>query len=260
MAIIQDGMELLGKKQLQTLAKIIHVPVDRIKLARDRICTLNPKPAQGYSTGEMTQYIVPDAVVVKFKDYFEILLNDYSCPSFHISKEYMQMLKTELTAEVKDYLSKKIEQAEQIQKCIIKRNSTLINLVNCIVKEQQDFFQKGEMYLRPFRMSEAAKLLSMHESTISRAIKNKYLQCCWGTYPFSYFFPKGLQNADEEAVASLHVKEELRKMMEKEDKKHPLSDQQMADLFAKRGTKISRRTVAKYREELGFANCRERKE
>lgn len=90
LAIIQDGMELLGKKQLQTLAKIIHVPVDRIKLARDRICTLNPKPAQGYSTGEMTQYIVPDAVVVKFKDYFEILLNDYSCPSFHISKEYMQ--------------------------------------------------------------------------------------------------------------------------------------------------------------------------
>ena len=120
LAIIQDGMELLGKKQLQTLAKIIHVPVDRIKLARDRICTLNPKPAQGYSTGEMTQYIVPDAVVVKFKDYFEILLNDYSCPSFHISKEYMQMLKTEPTAEVKDYLSKKIEQAEQIQKCIIK--------------------------------------------------------------------------------------------------------------------------------------------
>ena len=112
LAIIQDGMELLGKKQLQTLAKIIHVPVDRIKLARDRICTLNPKPAQGYSTGEMTQYIVPDAVVVKFKDYFEILLNDYSCPSFHISKEYMQMLKTEPTAEVKDYLSKKIEQAE----------------------------------------------------------------------------------------------------------------------------------------------------
>ena len=127
----------------------------------------------------------------------------------------------------------------------------MMNLVNCIVKEQQEFFQKGEMYLRPFRMSEAAKLLSMHESTISRAIKNKYLQCCWGTYPFSYFFPKGLQNADEEAVASLHVKE---------DKKHPLSDQQMADLFAKRGTKISRRTVAKYREELGFANCRERKE
>ena len=97
LAIIQNGMELLGKKQLQTLAKIIHVPVDRIKLARDRICTLNPKPAQGYSTGEMTQYIVPDAVVVKFKDYFEILLNDYSCPSFHISKEYMQMLKTEPT-------------------------------------------------------------------------------------------------------------------------------------------------------------------
>lgn len=260
LAIIQDGMELLGKKQLQTLAKIIHVPVDRIKLARDRICTLNPKPAQGYSTGEMTQYIVPDAVVVKFKDYFEILLNDYSCPSFHISKEYMQMLKTEPTAEVKDYLSKKIEQAEQIQKCIIKRNSTLMNLVNCIVKEQQDFFRKGELYLRPFRMSEAAELLSVHESTISRAIKNKYLQCCWGTYPLGYFFPKGLQNTDEESVASLHVKEELRKMMEEENKKHPLSDQQMADLFAKRGTKISRRTVAKYREELGFANCRERKE
>ena len=109
-------------------------------------------------------------------------------------------------------------------------------------------------------MSEAAELLSVHESTISRAIKNKYLQCCWGTYPLGYFFPKGLQNTDEESVASLHVKEELRKMMEEENKKYPLSDQQMADLFAKRGTKISRRTVAKYREELGFANCRERKE
>ena len=133
---------------------------------------------------------MPDAVVVKFKDHFEILLNDYSCPSFHISKEYMQMLKTELIAEVKDYLSKKIEQAEQIQKCIVKRNSTLINLVNCIVKEQQDFFQKGEMYLRPFRMSEAAKLLSMHESTISRAIKNKYLQCCWGTIRLAIFSRK----------------------------------------------------------------------
>ncbi len=259
--IVSGYMELLGKNQLQAIAKALKVPVTEVAQAAGRIRELNPRPAQGFDNGDLMRYVIPDITVVKFRDGFEILLNDYTCPTLHINKEYLGMLKSGCDQEVKEYLSAKIRQAEELQECIVRRSSTLLALARCIVDVQQDFFIRGEGFVKPFRLADAAERIGCHESTVSRALKDKHLQCCWGVYPLSYFFPKGVsqQGQGEEAIASLRIKQALVAIIEEEDKQRPYSDSRLSELLNGQGMDISRRTVAKYREEMNIANCRGRK-
>lgn len=263
--IVKQYLPLVGKNQLNTIASKTGVSISFVKKACDTIKSLNPKPASGYNTGEMTQYIVPDVTIVKFKNRFEILINNYSYPTVHINTSYMRMLKSTDSSEVQEYLLNKVNQVKHLQEYIGKRNTTLLNLSRCIVDAQIDFFLYGKKALKPFRMSEAAKILEVHESTISRAVKSKYLQCCWGLYPLSYFFQKGFSDSHTSenvnaGVATVHIKEELKRIIDTEDKKKPYSDQKIATLLEQRGMQISRRTVAKYRESLGIPSGTGRKE
>lgn len=259
--IVRQYMELLGKNQLHVIAKKMQAPIERIKEACETIRSLNPRPAQGYDSGERSRYIVPDITIVKLDDRFEILLNDYAYPALHINKEYLQMLRSDCGDEVKEYLHQKVSQVRQVQDCIVRRGSTLLNLARCIVEVQKGFFLFGEQSIRPFRLKDAAQKLDVHESTVSRAIKDKYLQCCWGTYPLSFFFSKGVrQEEEQEAVATFSIKNELRQLIGEEDKKKPYNDQKLSELLTERGFEISRRTVAKYRESMGIPNSRGRRE
>ncbi len=155
--IVSGYMELLGKNQLQAIAKALKVPVTEVAQAAGRIRELNPRPAQGFDNGDLMRYVIPDITVVKFRDGFEILLNDYTCPTLHINKEYLGMLKSGCDQEVKEYLSAKIRQAEELQECIVRRSSTLLALARCIVDVQQDFFIRGEGFVKPFRLADAAE-------------------------------------------------------------------------------------------------------
>ncbi len=259
--IVANYMELLGKNQLQAIARILKVPLAEAVQAAGRIRELNPRPAQGFDNGDLMRYVMPDITVVKFRDGFEILLNDYTCPTLHINKEYMGMLKSECDQEVREYLSAKIRQAEELQACISRRSSTLLALAKCIVDVQKDFFIYGEKSVKPFRMTDAAERIGCHESTVSRALKDKYLQCCWGVYPLHYFFQKGLgqQGQGAEGIASLQIKQAMAEIIEGENKQEPYSDSSICELLKEQGVDISRRTVAKYREEMNIANCRGRK-
>lgn len=258
--IVEEYLDILGKNQLHIIAKNLKVSTERIKEAQERIQSLNPKPAQGFDNGELFRYIEPDITIVKFQDYFEILLNNYSYPTLHVNKDYLNMMKSDCEKEVKDYLFDKVKQAEQVQDCIARRNSTLLELAKCILDAQKEFFLYGENSIRPFKLREAAQRMGLHESTVSRAVKDKYLQCCWGVYPLSYFFSRGIsQNEEEVSVATIRVKQELQKLIEQEDKKHPRSDQKLADLLREQGIDISRRTVTKYREAMKIPNGRIRK-
>lgn len=259
-AIITEYMDLLGKNQLHVIAKRMKLPLSRIKEALIRIRSLNPRPAQGFDTGEMLRYIVPDITVVKFEDRFEILINNYSYPSIRMNKDYLKMLKDNPSDEVRDYLMGKVNQIRQLQEHIEKRGSTLLALAQCLLREQTDFFRLGEKYLRPLRMKEAAEQIGVHESTVSRAVKDKYLQCCWGIYPLSFFFARSVSQSGDDNVAVHHIKEELRRIISEEDKKHPLSDDKIASLLKERGMPISRRTVVKYRESMQIPNYRGRRE
>ena len=259
--IVKEYLELLGRNQLAQIARALHCDISRVAKAAERIRALNPRPAQGFDNGELMRYVVPDVTVVKLEDRFEILLNNYTCPTIHVNKDYLSMLKSADDPEVKDYLLKKINQAEEVRDYISKRGSTLLRLVEVIVAVQKHFFMTGENSLRPLRMHEAAQMLECHESTVSRALNDKYLQCCWGVYPLSFFFPKGIGGQEDgDSLSVMKVKDMLLEEIKNEDKKSPLSDQKIADNLNARGVEISRRTVAKYREEMNIPNGRGRKQ
>ena len=259
-AIIADYFEMLGRNKLPAIAEAIGVPLDRVILALERIRMLSPYPAQGFDTGEALRYITPDITIVKFEDRFEILLNNYSYPEIHVNPYYLKLMRTSTDKEVKDYLNDKFRQIEQTQAYISRRNSTLLELAQCILDVQRDFFIHGEKEIRPFRMKDAAERLGVHESTISRAVRDKYLQCPWGLYPLSYFFSSSVsQDGIKEQIATRKIKCVLKKLIEEEDTRRPLSDQKLCELLQEKGLPISRRTVAKYREEMGIGSTRERK-
>ena len=254
--ILHNYLTYVAKNQLKELSKLLNLPLDQVVQAVKNIKNLNPKPAQGFSSREHLKYLYPDITIVKFKDYFEILLDGDSHFTANINSYYVEMMNQENTDEVNNYLNEKYRQAKWILQCISSRRETLLNITKALTQRQQDFFEKGPGYLRPLKLSDVAEELGIHESTVSRGIRDKYIQCSWGIYPMSYFFSRGILS--EETPDK--IKSCIRKWIKNEDKKKPFSDQKIADLFKQQGIPISRRTVAKYRTQMGIRDAAGRKE
>ena len=160
---------------------------------------------------------------------------------------------------MKEYLNDKLKQARWVVRSVEQRRSTLMNVARCVVDRQERFFRQGPGHLRPLLLTDVAQELEVHESTVSRALKDKYLQCAHGVFPMGYFFSRGLGGAGEEGVSPDRAKTRLRALIDGEDKKKPLSDQKLAERLAAEGVPLSRRTVAKYRDELGIPSTAGRK-
>lgn len=254
--ILHNYLTYVAKNQLKELSKLLNLPLDQVVQAVKNIKNLNPKPAQGFSSREHLKYLYPDITIVKFKDYFEILLDGDSHFTANINSYYVEMMNQENTDEANNYLNEKYRQAKWILQCISSRRGTLLNITKALTQRQQDFFEKGPGYLRPLKLSDVAEELGIHESTVSRGIRDKYIQCSWGIYPMSYFFSRGILS--EETPDK--IKSCIRKWIKNEDKKKPFSDQKIADLFKQQGIPISRRTVAKYRTQMGIRDAAGRKE
>ena len=254
--ILHNYLTYVAKNQLKELSKLLNLPLDQVVQAVKNIKNLNPKPAQDFSSREHLKYLYPDITIVKFKDYFEILLDGDSHFTANINSYYVEMMNQENTDEVNNYLNEKYRQAKWILQCISSRRGTLLNITKALTQRQQDFFEKGPGYLRPLKLSDVAEELGIHESTVSRGIRDKYIQCSWGIYPMSYFFSRGILS--EETPDK--IKSCIRKWIKNEDKQKPFSDQKIADLFKQQGIPISRRTVAKYRTQMGIRDAAGRKE
>ena len=254
--ILHNYLTYVAKNQLKELSKLLNLSLDQVVQAVKNIKNLNPKPAQGFSSREHLKYLYPDITIVKFKDYFEILLDGDSHFTANINSYYVEMMNQENTDEVNNYLNEKYRQAKWILQCISSRRGTLLNITKALTQRQQDFFEKGPGYLRPLKLSDVAEELGIHESTVSRGIRDKYIQCSWGIYPMSYFFSRGILS--EETPDK--IKSCIRKWIKNEDKQKPFSDQKIADLFKQQGIPISRRTVAKYRTQMGIRDAAGRKE
>ena len=254
--VLHNYLTYVAKNQLKELSKLLNLPLDQVVQAVKNIKNLNPKPAQGFSSREHLKYLYPDITIVKFKDYFEILLDGDSHFTANINSYYVEMMNQENTDEVNNYLNEKYRQAKWILQCISSRRGTLLNITKALTQRQQDFFEKGPGYLRPLKLSDVAEELGIHESTVSRGIRDKYIQCSWGIYPMSYFFSRGILS--EETPDK--IKSCIRKWIKNEDKQKPFSDQKIADLFKQQGIPISRRTVAKYRTQMGIRDAAGRKE
>ncbi|MBE6009189.1 MAG: RNA polymerase factor sigma-54 [Lachnospiraceae bacterium] len=261
-AIILFYLDEVAKNHLPQIAKKMKISVDEVLDACEEIRSFNPKPGNAFSDRERLRYISPDAVVVLVDDHFEILINEYQYPKFTISSFYQDMAKTVEDAETKKYLKEKIAQAQNIAGSIEQRNSTLSKVLNVLVEKQQDFFLKGPGNKRPMRLIDIAEATDLHESTISRTLRSKYLQCHWGVFPLNYFLTSvaatNKQSGEEQTPE--YIKSKMQEVIDNEDKKKPLSDEAISKCLKEMEIPISRRTVNKYRQEMGIPDKSGRKE
>lgn len=258
--IVNHYLEELGKNKLNVIAKELKLSVDEVKKLYNMIKSLNPHPGSSYNSVQQTRYITADIIVVKFKDYYEVLLNDFAYPRISISKFYKNTFSYTSDAQTKEYIHKKIDQASWIMKCIEQRNNTILNVVKSIVEIQKSFFDKGPGHLVPLVLTDIADKLSIHESTVSRAVHDKYLQCSWGIFELKYFFSTGVSTTSADDTTAENIKIAMKDLIEHEDKKKPYSDQKITNLLHEKGIRLSRRTVAKYRDEMGIPAASLRKE
>ena len=264
--IARDYLDPLSKRRYGLIAKSLGVCQEEVRTACDLIRTLNPRPGGGFAARENLVYINPDLFVVNFPDHFELLTNDYFFPDLNISGYYCRMLKSTEDNEVKDYLMGKVRQAKWVVHSIEQRRSTLLRCAECILELQEEFFRRGPGHLKPMCLADIAQKVGVHESTVSRTVRDKYLQCASGVYPLSYFFSRSLgapaarPGTEENTSSPDFAKALLKKLIGGEDKHKPLSDQKLCERMAREGCELSRRTVAKYRDELGIPSTTGRKQ
>ena len=262
-AIARDHLEALSKNRYGLIAKALGVTQEEVYAACEVIRSLNPRPGSGFAARENLTYINPDIFVVNFPDHFEILTNDYFFPSLNVSSYYCRMLKDSEDSEVKEYLMGKVRQAKWVVRSIEQRRSTLMECAKCILDKQEPFFRKGPGHLVPLSLADIAACVGVHESTVSRAVKDKYIQCSMGVYPLSYFFSRGLgagASGGCDCSSPDAAKALLKKLIAGEDRRKPLSDQKLCDMMNAQGCALSRRTVAKYRDELNIPSTTGRKQ
>jgi RNA polymerase sigma-54 factor len=258
--IAEGYLDALGKSHFHQIAKALGVSQEEVRAACDEIRSLNPRPGSGFATGETMPYIDPDVIVASFGDHFELFINDRGLPSIKLSSYYSSLLKQTDEANVKDYLSDKLRQAKWVVRCIEQRRKTLRSCAEVILQRQERFFEQGAGHLVPMTLADVAGEIGVHESTVSRAIREKYVQCANGIFPLSYFFTRGLGAGAGEGISTDSAKALLRRLVEEEDKKKPLSDQTICTMMGKEGVALSRRTVAKYRDELNIPSATGRKQ
>ncbi len=259
-SLVDRYLEMLGKNKLDFIAKELNISMDEVKRITSMVKSLNPRPGNICSTIRSTRYVTPDVVVVKFKDYYEVLINDFSYPKIKISSYYKNTLLHTTDKNAKDYIINKMKQASWIMKCLEQRNTTLSRVAKAIVDIQKKFFDMGPGYLVPMILKDIAEKLEVHESTVSRAVNDKYLQCSWGIYEMKYFFSTGLCTKAQDDTTSENIKLLIKQLVDDENKMKPYSDQKLTNILKERGVQISRRTVAKYRGDLKIPNASRRKE
>ena len=234
---------------------------EEIKEALLFLRSLEAHPGALYSKN-FTQHIIPDLIVTKINKELEIFNNEEYLSQIQINASYQTLLKkTKPESQERAYLKKKYSTAKELLFHIARRKKTLLGIGERILVYQKEFFLKGNQYLRPLVLREIASDLNIHESTVSRSIVNKYLQCEWGYFKLKYFFSAKLQsiNTQKKDISSRSVKERIKQLISKESPSHILSDEAIVSILEKEDIKIARRTVAKYRKQLGLASPRQRK-
>lgn len=255
--MIDCFLEMLGENKYELIAKELHINAQKAQEYGDIIKTLNPIPSSGFFTGEKVEYIVPDIYVKKIDEKYHILMNDAYLPRLLINKGYQQILQNETDLNAAAYLKERLNKAVFFLQNIERRKNTIYRIVESILEIQREYFEYGKQYLKPMTMKDVASILHLNESTISRAVKNKYISTHRGTVRMKDLFTSEfLNNGDH---TSTLVKNTIKEMIDGEDKKNPLSDQSVCDLLKSRNIHISRRTVAKYREEIGIKSTKARK-
>ncbi len=258
--VINEHLEDLAGSRFNVIAKDMGISPKEVQQMSDIIRTLEPKPGRLFASQMDTKYIVPDVIVERVDDEYTVTVNDNSTPRLMVSSYYQKLLhQAEEDDKLSQYLSDRVNSALWLIKSIEQRKQTIYNVVSAVVKYQKEFLDKGSKYLKTLTLKDIAEEVGIHESTVSRSINGKYLQCPRGVFEIKYFFSAGVSGSHGEGISSNSIKEFIKEIVESEDVKSPYSDQDMVELLKEKGISISRRTVAKYRDELNILSSSKRR-
>ncbi len=258
--LVKDAFPDLIAHRWNDLGRRFGVEPAAVQAAADQLARLDPKPGLKYSSGG-DGYVIPDLVVDKVDGQYRVFLNDTGVPRLRLSRSYQALArdKKKFTPEHREFIASRMNSANWLIQAIEQRRQTMLKVMNFIVDRQRDFFEKGIEYLKPLTLREVAEVINMHESTVSRVTNEKFVQTPRGVLPLKFFFSSALSTASGEDASARSIRAKLQKMVGEESPSNPLTDQQIVHLFQEQGIKIARRTVAKYRDQLGILPARMRK-
>jgi RNA polymerase sigma-54 factor len=257
--IVDRHLQLLQKRDVKDLARAASVTVTEAHAGIEFIRTLDPRPGRLYNR-EQTRLIEPDVAFIKQGGEWVVAMNEEDMPSLRLSQRYRRMLVSKTTErEVKDYVKERFRSAMQLMRNIAQRKSTILRTCEVIVRRQQDFLDDGIEALRPMMIKEVAEEIGVHPSTVSRAVANKYVHTPQGVIELRFFFSEGANGPEGADTPLLLLKRKVRKLIEDEDPRHPLTDDLLAAMLQSQGIQVTRRTVAKYREDLNIPSTHQRR-
>src|SRR5215471_18347185 len=261
--IVTEHLRLLQNHQVPEIARRMGLQIDDLKEHIEIIRNLDPKPGSRYNP-QQSQYVIPDVYVVKVEDQYVAMLNEEGLPQLRISPTYRRLLdknagSNQANDETRAYVKDKFRSALWLIKSVDQRQKTIQKVANSIINFQREFLDHGIEYLRPLVLRDVANDIGMHESTVSRVVNNKYMHTPQGLFELKYFFHSGISSSYGDSVSSVTIKQRIRKIIENEDPRKPLSDSKIVSILQKEGLMLARRTIAKYREELKIPTSNQRK-
>lgn len=250
--IVDLHLDQLARKRYPQIARKIGIGIEKVTTAAEFIATLNPKPGRELSLGD-NHYITPDVSVEKTSTGYDVTLNNETIPHLRISNVYKDIMSGgNAKKDAKEYIKEKIQSGKFLIKCIHQRQETIRKISEEIVNRQRDFLDHGIAHLHPMNMAQIAEVVGVHETTVSRAIAGKYIATPRGVFEMKYFFKPGYETDSGDTLSNTSVKQAVAELVKNEDKKKPLSDDKIVQELKESGIKLARRTVAKYRDEIGI--------
>jgi RNA polymerase sigma-54 factor len=258
--LVHDHFDDLLNHRWTEIARGLGISPRKVQDAADEIARLDPKPGLRH-TPDDDPYILPDLIVEKVDGEYHVFLNDTSLPRLRISRAYREVARNrnQYKGENRDFIASKLNAANWMIQAIEQRRQTMLRVMSFIVDRQREFFERGVQFLRPLTLREVADHIEMHESTVSRVTNEKFVQTPRGVFPLKFFFSSGLTTTSGEDISARGVRDKIRLLVQQEDPKKPLTDQKIVEILEDEGIQIARRTVAKYRDQLGILPARMRK-
>ena len=258
--IVDVHLHLLSNKQYKEIARAITRPIEAVLQAHEFIRTLDPKPGLRYNKVD-PKLIEPDVAFVKQGDEYLVLMNDEDLPQLRVSPTYRKLLHQGQGVEkdVKTYVKERFKSAVQLIKNIEQRRQTILKVCYAIIGRQREFLDHGIDFLKPMMIKEVAEEIGVHPSTVSRAVSNKYVHTQQGVFELRYFFSESVQGPEGGGTSLLILKRRVKKLIEEEDPAHPLTDEQITKILQSQGIQVTRRTVAKYREDMKIPSTHQRR-
>jgi RNA polymerase sigma-54 factor len=257
--IVDEHLPLLQKKDMRELVRLCRRPADEVQAAVEAIRRLDPRPGQRYNA-TAARLIEPDVAFVKREDVYVVVMNEEDLPALRLNNSYRKMLRGKDTGrDVQEYVKERYKSAIQLLRNIEQRKKTIVRTCECIVRRQQEFLERGVDGLRPMMIKEVAEEIGVHASTVSRAVANKYVHTAQGVYELRFFFSEGVGGPEGGELPLPLLKRKVKKLIEDEDPRQPLTDDHLAAELQRQGIQVTRRTVAKYREEMQIPSTHQRR-